>query len=98
LERRLRTGRPWFGNDVEIGRQPIVQIDEKEGEVIVVEIRNGTKAPMKFSEDDVHLKAMVGDDLFRCLSQGISESNIGVKLNRAKKALSVLMNGESDGT
>ncbi len=28
---------------------------------------------------------------------GISESNVGVKLNRAKKALSVLMNRESDG-
>jgi len=28
---------------------------------------------------------------------GISESNVGVKLNRAKKALSALMNGESDG-
>lgn len=29
---------------------------------------------------------------------GISESNVGVKLNRAKKALSALMNGESHGT
>jgi RNA polymerase sigma-70 factor (ECF subfamily) len=29
---------------------------------------------------------------------GISESNVGVKLNRAKKALSALMNGQSDGT
>ena len=29
---------------------------------------------------------------------GISECNVGVKLNRAKKVLSVLMNGESDGT
>jgi RNA polymerase sigma-70 factor (ECF subfamily) len=29
---------------------------------------------------------------------GMSESNVGVKLNRAKKALSALMNGESDGT
>ena len=28
---------------------------------------------------------------------GISESNVGVKLNRAKKALSALMNGESNG-
>lgn len=28
---------------------------------------------------------------------GISESNVGVKLNRAKKALSELMNGDSDG-
>ncbi|MEZ6070924.1 MAG: RNA polymerase sigma factor [Pirellulales bacterium] len=29
---------------------------------------------------------------------GISESNVGVKLNRAKKALGVLMNENSDGT
>jgi RNA polymerase sigma-70 factor (ECF subfamily) len=29
---------------------------------------------------------------------GISESNVGVKLNRAKKALSALMNRESHGT
>jgi RNA polymerase sigma-70 factor (ECF subfamily) len=28
---------------------------------------------------------------------GISESNVGVKLNRAKKALSVLMNGKAHG-
>lgn len=28
---------------------------------------------------------------------GISESNVGVKLNRAKKTLSALMNGESHG-
>jgi RNA polymerase sigma-70 factor (ECF subfamily) len=29
---------------------------------------------------------------------GISECHVGVKLNRAKKALSTLMNGASDGT
>jgi hypothetical protein len=29
---------------------------------------------------------------------GISESNVGVKLNRAKKALGVLMNGSSHGS
>jgi RNA polymerase sigma-70 factor, ECF subfamily len=29
---------------------------------------------------------------------GISENNVGVKLNRAKKALSALMNGEPHGT
>ncbi len=29
---------------------------------------------------------------------GISESNVGVKMNRAKKALSALMNGKSHGT
>jgi RNA polymerase sigma-70 factor (ECF subfamily) len=29
---------------------------------------------------------------------GITESHVGVKLNRAKKALSTLMNGASDGT
>ena len=29
---------------------------------------------------------------------GISETHVGVKLNRAKKALSILMNGASNGT
>jgi RNA polymerase sigma-70 factor (ECF subfamily) len=29
---------------------------------------------------------------------GISESNVGVKLNRAKKALSELMDGSSHGS
>jgi RNA polymerase sigma-70 factor, ECF subfamily len=29
---------------------------------------------------------------------GVSESNVGVKLNRAKKALSALMNGQPHGT
>ncbi|MBX3421689.1 MAG: RNA polymerase sigma factor [Pirellulaceae bacterium] len=29
---------------------------------------------------------------------GISESNVGVKLNRAKKSLAALMNGQTDGT
>ena len=29
---------------------------------------------------------------------GISESNVGVKLNRAKKALTALMNGRPHGT
>jgi RNA polymerase sigma-70 factor (ECF subfamily) len=29
---------------------------------------------------------------------GISESNVGVKLNRVKKALSELMDGQSHGT
>jgi RNA polymerase sigma-70 factor (ECF subfamily) len=29
---------------------------------------------------------------------GVSESNVGVKLNRAKKTLSALMNGKSHGT
>jgi RNA polymerase sigma-70 factor (ECF subfamily) len=29
---------------------------------------------------------------------GISESNVGVKLNRAKKALAALMNGRPHGT
>ncbi|HTU24587.1 MAG TPA: RNA polymerase sigma factor [Pirellulales bacterium] len=28
---------------------------------------------------------------------GVSENNVGVKLNRAKKALAALMNGQSDG-
>jgi RNA polymerase sigma-70 factor, ECF subfamily len=50
---------------------------------------------------DAALVLLYLDDLsYREMAEvlGISESNVGVKLNRAKKALSVLMNGQSDGT
>ncbi len=49
---------------------------------------------------DAALVLLYLDELsYREMSEvlGISESNVGVKLNRAKKSLSTLMNGESDG-
>ena len=49
-------------------------------------------------QTDAALVLLYLDELsYREMSEvlGISESNVGVKLNRAKKALSVLMNGES---
>jgi len=49
---------------------------------------------------DAALVLLYLDELsYRTMAEvlGISESNVGVKLNRAKKALSVLMNGQSHG-
>ncbi len=50
---------------------------------------------------DTALVLLYLDDLsYREMAEvlGISESNVGVKLNRAKKALSALMKGESHGS
>ena len=50
---------------------------------------------------DAALVLLYLDDLsYREMAEvlGISESNVGVKLNRAKKALSDLMNGTPRGT
>ena len=52
-------------------------------------------------ETDAALVLLYLDDLsYREMSEvlGISESNVGVKLNRAKKSLSALMNGKPDGS
>jgi RNA polymerase sigma-70 factor (ECF subfamily) len=59
------------------------------------------KAINQLPKADAALVLLYLDELtYREMAEvlGISESNVGVKLNRAKKALSVLMNGESDGT
>ncbi|MBS0263608.1 MAG: HEAT repeat domain-containing protein, partial [Planctomycetes bacterium] len=66
LEQRLQAGRPGFDKQVELGRQPTMHVDAEEGEVLDVEIQNGTKAPLTVSEADLHLRVMVGDELFRC--------------------------------
>jgi RNA polymerase sigma-70 factor (ECF subfamily) len=58
------------------------------------------KAIHQLPKTDAALVLLYLDDLsYREMAEvlGISESNVGVKLNRAKKALSELMNGESDG-
>jgi RNA polymerase sigma-70 factor (ECF subfamily) len=51
----------------------------------------------KLPKTDAALVLLYLDELsYREMAEvlGISESNVGVKLNRAKKALSALMNGE----
>jgi RNA polymerase sigma-70 factor, ECF subfamily len=58
------------------------------------------KAIHQLPKTDAALVLLYLDDLsYREMADvlGISQSNVGVKLNRAKKALSVLMNGGSDG-
>lgn len=59
------------------------------------------KAINQLPKADAALVLLYLDELsYREMAEvlGISESNVGVKLNRAKKALSALMNGESDGS
>ncbi len=59
------------------------------------------KAIHQLRKTDAALVLLYLDELsYREMAEvlGISESNVGVKLNRAKKALSELMNGESHGT
>lgn len=55
-------------------------------------------AIQRLPKGDAALVLLYLDDLsYREMAEvlGISESNVGVKLNRAKKALTALMNGES---
>lgn len=59
------------------------------------------KAIHQLPKTDTALVLLYLDELsYREMAEvlGISESNVGVKLNRAKKALSVLMNGETHGS
>lgn len=57
-------------------------------------------AIQKLPQTDAALVLLYLDELSYCEMAevlGISESNVGVKLNRAKKVLSELMNGENHG-
>jgi RNA polymerase sigma-70 factor (ECF subfamily) len=59
------------------------------------------KAIHQLRKTDAALVLLYLDELsYREMAEvlGISENNVGVKLNRAKKALSALMNGESHGS
>lgn len=58
------------------------------------------KAIHQLPKTDAALVLLYQDELsYRQIADvlGISESNVGVKLNRAKKALSVLLDGDIDG-
>ncbi len=62
---------------------------------------NSTRAIHQLPKADAALVLLYLDELsYREMAEvlGISESNVGVKLNRAKKALSELMNGKPHGT
>jgi hypothetical protein len=47
LERRLRYP-AWLGKKVELAVQPVVEVDEKAGEVIVIEILNRSTEALSF--------------------------------------------------
>jgi RNA polymerase sigma-70 factor, ECF subfamily len=59
------------------------------------------KAIHQLPKTDAAMVLLYLDNLsYREMSEvlGVSESNVGVKLNRARKALSALMNGKPHGT
>ena len=54
LEQRLRYP-AWLGKKVELAVQPVAEVDEKAGEVIVIEILNQSNEALSFSEEDLVL-------------------------------------------
>ena len=63
-------------------------------------LNNSTKQFSQLPKTDAALVLLYLDELsYQEMADvlGISESNVGVKLNRAKKALSELMKGKSHG-
>jgi serine/threonine-protein kinase len=67
VERRLRTLN-WSSVSIEIGRQPVVEFHDKEGEVILVEILNKSTAPLSLSEFDIELQSEFEHESIRGLS------------------------------
>ena len=57
LERRLRDP-AWLGKKVELAVQPVVEVAEQAGEVIVIEILNRSHELLSFSEADLVLSMM----------------------------------------
>jgi RNA polymerase sigma-70 factor (ECF subfamily) len=90
-------------------QQPLleVQVIATEGENSAEQVQHRDtveqlyKAIHQLPKADAALVLLYLDELsYREMAEvlGISESNVGVKLHRAKKALSALMNGESHGS
>ncbi|MFN0054701.1 MAG: M56 family metallopeptidase [Planctomycetales bacterium] len=67
VEQRL-IGPAWSRTNVEISRRPIVQVDDREGELIVVEIHNRSQAALNVSEADIDLYAVIEQQMIRGLS------------------------------
>lgn len=68
LDRRLRAGRTWVGKNVELGREPVVQVDGKDGEVIIIEIQNQSAEALQVSEEDIVILSELERELIRGLS------------------------------
>lgn len=87
-------------------QQPLFEVEERSGNSCSAEqaqqrdtIDRLYKAIHQLPEGDAALVLLYLDQMtYREISDvlGISESNVGVKLNRAKKTLRTLMNGQCD--
>ena len=64
LERRLRSP-AWLGKKVELAVQPVVEVAEQAGEVIVIEILNQSNELLSFSEADLVLSCELPSDKVR---------------------------------
>lgn len=107
----LHTAMNWRRNDsrrrawqqplLEVQTEAIEQLDSAEICQQREMIERLYRAIHQLPSTDTALLLLYLDDLsYREMADvlGISESNVGVKLNRAKKALSALIDGASDGT
>lgn len=66
IEQRLRVGQGWTAKNIDL--EVTVQADEKNGDLIVVEIRNPSKDALRVSEEDLHLTADHDKEQVRGLS------------------------------
>ncbi len=107
----LHTAMNWHRHDTlrRTWHQPLLEIQSQAADAAdspeLVQHRETVeqlyKAIQQLPQADTALVLLYLDDLsYREIADvlGISENNVGVKLNRAKKALATLMNGASDGT
>ena len=105
----LHTAMNWHRNDQRrrAGQQPLLQVhsvatQDTDGEEQVQQretVAQLYEAIHQLPKTDAALVLLYLDELsYREMAEvlGISESNVGVKLNRAKKALNALMSGETD--
>ncbi|WP_442510888.1 RNA polymerase sigma factor [Novipirellula sp. SH528] len=105
----LHTAMNWHRKDQRrrAGQQPLLQVQtvatrDSDGEEQVQQretVEQLYAAIHKLPKTDAALVLLYLDELsYREIAEvlGISESNVGVKLNRAKKSLNALMGGESD--
>lgn len=107
----LHTAMNWHRNDKprRSKQQPLLEVQilapDKSDSAELVHQRDTVEqlytAIHQLPKADTALVLLYLDDLsYRDIADvlGISEGNVGVKLNRAKKALSKLMKGEADGS
>ncbi len=99
--RKERRRQNWHQPLLEVVDLPEVRADVPEQVVQGETVRRLYAAIRRLPKSDMALILLYLDGLsYRQMAEvlGISESNVGVKLNRAKKALAALMHEESHGS